>query len=213
MGNTWKYVEYVVKAYFANGLRAARAEMEFEDEMEVISTGNDKWVFVFAAILNTEEDGGLTRFVIDLYAWDLLNEARSNTVDVVSNTHAILRDFHKWLSEDGDQYITIEDGSVPRIEALNNGLLDIAAGNVLRGLVIEVASVDYCDIPGLLPPYIEPDCPPVLLTNSDGSYTEEVPAGEEKVLPDVEIQIEINGKPRAQVSVPANKDETINIRI
>lgn len=145
MGNTYKYAESVIQNFYSNPLRARRVVMEFVDQMATISEEKDEWPFVFAAIQGATENEGVTEFTFDLYMWDLLNEGRTNTLDIISDTHQGLRDFYKWLENDGDPYIIVT--SPMQIDALNNGLLDMAAGNVMRGLVLEVPSVDPCEIP------------------------------------------------------------------
>lgn len=147
MGNTWKYVGQVMRNYFtAPGRGIARFEMEFEDQMAVMSADEDSFPLVFAAIIDSEENEGVTVFYVDLYCWDLTDEGRKNVLDIVSDTHQYLRDFGKWLEDDGDESIIL---AFPfNIDPLNNGLLDMAAGNVIRGLALEVPSSDPCEIPG-----------------------------------------------------------------
>lgn len=145
MGNTYKYIKQVMQLFFLDPKRAQRFEMEFEDQMAVLSEGSDLFPFVFAALISAEENEGVTTFVFDLYCWDLMDEGRANVLDAVSDTHQILRDFYKWLEDDGDEFIIVT--SPYQIDALNNGLLDSAVGNVIRGLTLEVPSVDPCEIP------------------------------------------------------------------
>lgn len=145
MGNTYKYLETVMQNFFLNPARAQRFKMEFEEQMATDSEEEKPFPYVFAAFGGTVENEGVTEFTVDLYCWDLLNEGRTNTVDIISDTHQILRDFYKWLENDGDPYIIVPP--MPNIDPLNNGLLDVAAGNVIRGLTFELPSSDPCEIP------------------------------------------------------------------
>lgn len=136
-----------MRNYFLTpGRGTNRFAMEFEDQMEVIANADDVFPFVFASIINSEENEGVTTFYFDLYCWDLTDEGRANVVDIISDTHQYLRDFWKWLENDGDDSIIVT--SPFSIDPLNNGLLDMAAGNVIRGLALEVPSSDPCEIPG-----------------------------------------------------------------
>lgn len=136
----------VMRGWFVHPLRAQRFEIEFEDQMAVLSGRSDLFPFVFASMISAEENEGVTTFVFDLYCWDLMDEGRKNVLDAVSDCHQILRDFYKWLEDDGNDYIIVT--SPYQIDTLNNGLLDSAVGCVIRGLTLEVPSVDPCEIPG-----------------------------------------------------------------
>lgn len=116
---------------------------EFKEQMQNLATENEKYPFLFVCPIDSDPMTNTVGFAFDIYCVDRIQNDRSNTKFIVSDTQLILGDLSRWL-EEGDHSIDVD--RVYPSTPINNDLLDYVQGWVMR-VRVQVERIGLCEIP------------------------------------------------------------------
>jgi len=196
----------VIKIFADQHLQVNKFDFEFKEQMQNLATLNEAYPFVYVVPVASDTIANVNEFDVEIYCVDRLQKDRSNVNYVISDCNQILNDLVLWL-EEGQNDIEIVGTSTQT--PINNDLLDYVGGWVLR-VRLQVEKIGLCEIPldGETP--TPPSCEDARVTNSDGSYTANVPSGATLILPDTTYNFIVNGV-TTSVTIPSLINETFNI--
>ena len=98
----------------------------FISELNSFSNQEEKFPIVYMVPISEQLFENTAVFNIDLYAYDIVRDDKSNLDDVISTTNLILHDFWVYVKQGND--FTIDIIGNPVFEPRSNELLDNVAG-------------------------------------------------------------------------------------
>lgn len=133
-----------IETFATNHWQIKKFGSDFVSEMPNFATKDEKYPILFIAPVQTLFNMNTTTFIVDAYAWDIIQKDRENINTILSDTSQILNDLYRYFI-DGD--ITGIDliASSPAVP-INNGLLDYASGWQMT-LTFDVNTFGLCEIP------------------------------------------------------------------
>ncbi len=133
-----------VEVFCNNHMQIKRFGADFAEQMGNFATKTEQYPIVFMAPVSKRIEENTSYFVVDVWAWDILQKDRENINTVLSDTDLILTDLYTYFTDGND--LSIDILTVPDITPLNNGLLDYTAGCVMR-VEFEIGRYCYENIP------------------------------------------------------------------
>jgi hypothetical protein len=112
--------------------------------MTNFATKDEKYPIVFIVPVSVSNTENTNIFTLDIYCFDIIQKDRANIITILSDTHQILMDLYNYFTFSND--LSMDVSGIPSFTALNNDLLDYAAGYVMT-ITLEVDNWTDCDVP------------------------------------------------------------------
>ena len=229
-----------IEAFCAAHMQIKKYAGEFREQMPNFSTKDEKYPIVFVVPTSGYSDLNAKAVTLDIYCVDLIQDDRENINTILSDCELILNDLFIYFKNGNDFEVDVVGTAT--MSPLNNYDLDYAAGWVANiTFEIEqygVCAIPIEPIPTPTPS----DCLPAsytientndeilafgdinsgasqvivvgdsIVTNTDSTYTESIPAENTLTLPDTNIDIYINSVYQQTISVVTLGNNTITIQ-
>jgi hypothetical protein len=131
-------------AFYNSHLQVKKVGSDFKEQMTNFATKDEKYPIVFIVPVSVSNTENTNIFTLDIYCFDIIQKDRANIITILSDTHQILMDLYNYFTFSND--LSIDVSGIPSFTALNNDLLDYAAGYVMT-ITLEVDNWTDCDVP------------------------------------------------------------------
>ena len=133
-----------VEAFYNSHLQVKKVGSDFKEQMTNFATKDEKYPIVFIVPVSVSNTENTNIFTLDIYCFDIIQKDRANIITILSDTHQILMDLYNYFTFSND--LSMDVSGIPSFTALNNDLLDYAAGYVMT-ITLEVDNWTDCDVP------------------------------------------------------------------
>jgi hypothetical protein len=133
-----------IELFYNNHLQVKKVGSDFKEQLYNFATKNEKYPIVFVAPVSVIPTENTSEFNFDIYCYDIIQKDRANIITILSDTQQILNDLYVYYM-DGTDY-AFDVVGVPSFQALNNDLLDYAAGYVMN-ITLTVNDWTDCAVP------------------------------------------------------------------
>ena len=133
-----------IEAFYNSHLQVKKVGADFKEQMTNFATKDEKYPIVFIVPVSVSNTENTNIFTLDIYCFDIIQKDRANIITILSDTHQILMDLYNYFAFSND--LSMDVSGIPSFTALNNDLLDYAAGYVMT-ITLEVDNWTDCDVP------------------------------------------------------------------
>ena len=133
-----------IEAFYNSHLQVKKVGSDFKEQMTNFATKDEKYPIVFIEPVSVSNTENTNIFTLDIYCFDIIQKDRANIITILSDTHQILMDLYNYFTFSND--LSMDVSGIPSFTALNNDLLDYAAGYVMT-ITLEVDNWTDCDVP------------------------------------------------------------------
>lgn len=133
-----------IEAFYNSHLQVKKVGSDFKEQMTNFATKDEKYPIVFIVPVSVSNTENTNIFTLDIYCFDIIQKDRANIITILSDTHQILMDLYNYFTFSND--LSMDVLGIPSFTALNNDLLDYAAGYVMT-ITLEVSNWTDCDVP------------------------------------------------------------------
>jgi hypothetical protein len=133
-----------IEAFYNSHLQVKKVGADFREQMTNFATKDEKYPIVFIVPISVSNTENTNIFTLDIYCFDIIQKDRANIITILSDTHQILMDLYNYFTFSND--LSMDVSGIPSFTALNNDLLDYAAGYVMT-ITLEVSNWTDCDVP------------------------------------------------------------------
>lgn len=133
-----------IEAFYNSHLQVKKVGFDFKEQMTNFATKDEKYPIVFIVPVSVSNTENTNIFTLDIYCFDIIQKDRANIITILSDTHQILMDLYNYFTFSND--LSMDVSGIPSFTALNNDLLDYAAGYVMT-ITLEVDNWTDCDVP------------------------------------------------------------------
>ena len=133
-----------IEAFYNSHLQVKKVGSDFKEQMTNFATKDEKYPIVFIVPVSVSNTENTNIFTLDIYCFDIIQKDRANIITILSDTHQILMDLYNYFTFSND--LSMDVSGIPSFTALNNDLLDYAAGYVMT-ITLEVSNWTDCDVP------------------------------------------------------------------
>lgn len=133
-----------IEAFYNSHLQVKKVGADFKEQMTNFATKDEKYPIVFIVPVSVSNTENTNIFTLDIYCFDIIQKDRANIITILSDTHQILMDLYNYFIFSND--LSMDVSGIPSFTALNNDLLDYAAGYVMT-ITLEVDNWTDCDVP------------------------------------------------------------------
>ena len=133
-----------IEAFYNSHLQVKKVGSDFKEQMTNFATKDEKYPIVFIVPVSVSNTENTNIFTFDIYCFDIIQKDRANIITILSDTHQILMDLYNYFTFSKD--LSMDVSGIPSFTALNNDLLDYAAGYVMN-ITLEVDNWTDCDVP------------------------------------------------------------------
>jgi hypothetical protein len=133
-----------IEAFYNSHLQVKKVGSDFKEQMTNFATKDEKYPIVFIVPVSVSNTENTNIFTLDIYCFDIIQKDRANIITILSDTHQILMDLYNYFTFSND--LSMDVSGIPSFTALNNDLLDYAAGYVMT-ITLEVDNWTDCDVP------------------------------------------------------------------
>lgn len=133
-----------IEAFYNSHLQVKKVGADFKEQMTNFATKDEKYPIVFIVLVSVSNTENTNIFTLDIYCFDIIQKDRANIITILSDTHQILMDLYNYFTFSND--LSMDVSGIPSFTALNNDLLDYAAGYVMT-ITLEVDNWTDCDVP------------------------------------------------------------------
>ena len=133
-----------IEAFYNSHLQVKKVGSDFKEQMTNFATKDEKYPIVFIVPVSVSNTENTNIFNLDIYCFDIIQKDRANIITILSDTHQILMDLYNYFTFSND--LSMDVSGIPSFTALNNDLLDYAAGYVMT-ITLEVDNWTDCDVP------------------------------------------------------------------
>jgi len=133
-----------IEAFYNSHLQVKKVGSDFKEQMTNFATKDEKYPIVFIVPISVSNTENTNIFTFDIYCFDIIQKDRANIITILSDTHQILMDLYNYFTFSKD--LSMDVSGFPSFTALNNDLLDYAAGYVMT-ITLEVSNWTDCDVP------------------------------------------------------------------
>ena len=133
-----------IEAFYNSHLQVKKVGSDFKEQMTNFATKDEKYPIVFIVPVSVSNTENTNIFTLDIYCFDIIQKDRANIITILSDTHQILMDLYNYFTFSND--LSMDISGIPSFTALNNDLLDYAAGYVMT-ITLEVDNWTDCDVP------------------------------------------------------------------
>ena len=133
-----------IEAFYNSHLQVKKVGADFKEQMTNFATKDEKYPIVFIVPVSVSNTENTNIFTLDIYCFDIIQKDRANIITILSDTHQILMDLYNYFTFSND--LSMDVSGIPSFTALNNDLLDYAAGYVMT-ITLEVDNWTDCDVP------------------------------------------------------------------
>jgi hypothetical protein len=133
-----------IEAFYNSHLQVKKVGSDFKEQMTNFATKDEKYPIVFIVPVSVSNTENTNIFTLDIYCFDIIQKDRANIITILSDTHQILMDLYNYFTFSND--LSMDVSGIPSFTALNNDLLDYAAGYVMN-ITLEVSNWTDCDVP------------------------------------------------------------------
>jgi hypothetical protein len=133
-----------IEAFYNSHLQVKKVGSDFKEQMTNFATKDEKYPIVFIVPVSVSNTENTNIFTLDIYCFDIIQKDRANIITILSDTHQILMDLYNYFTFSND--LSMDVSGIPSFTALNNDLLDYAAGYVMT-ITLEVDNWTDCDLP------------------------------------------------------------------
>ena len=133
-----------IEAFYNSLLQVKKVGADFKEQMTNFATKDEKYPIVFIVPVSVSNTENTNIFTLDIYCFDIIQKDRANIITILSDTHQILMDLYNYFTFSND--LSMDVSGIPSFTALNNDLLDYAAGYVMT-ITLEVDNWTDCDVP------------------------------------------------------------------
>jgi len=131
-------------SFYSAHLQVKKVGTDFKEQMYNFATKNEKYPIVFIVPVSVSNTENTNMFTLDIYCFDIIQKDRANIITILSDTHQILMDLFNYFTFSTD--LSMDVNGMPTFTALNNDLLDYAAGYLMT-ITLEVSNWTDCDVP------------------------------------------------------------------
>jgi hypothetical protein len=136
----------LISAFAASHEQVKRYYFEAEDNMSIVTTGEQSFPVLYATLVPGSSLGfNQNIFNIRFYCFDIIEKGRENWLTINSDCHLILNDLYRFLV-DGNYPFDVQETEPVPIEWVNDGTLDYVAGLYID-LQIYADTYNKCYIP------------------------------------------------------------------
>jgi len=133
-----------IELFYNNHLQVKKVGSDFKEQLYNFATQDEKYPIVFVVPVSVTPTENTSEFNFDIYCFDIIQKDRANIITILSDTQQILNDLYVYYM-DGNDYAFDVIGT-PIFQALNNDLLDYAAGYVMN-ITLTVNDWTDCAVP------------------------------------------------------------------
>ena len=133
-----------IEAFYNSHLQVKKVGSDFKEQMTNFATKDEKYPIVFIVPVSVSNTENTNIFTFDIYCFDIIQKDRANIITILSDTHQILMDLYNYFTFSKD--LSMDVSGIHSFTALNNDLLDYAAGYVMN-ITLEVDNWTDCDVP------------------------------------------------------------------
>ena len=133
-----------IEAFYNSHLQVKKVGSDFKEQMTNFATKDEKYPIVFIVPISVSNTENTNIFTFDIYCFDIIQKDRANIITILSDTHQILMDLYNYFTFSKD--LSMDVSGIPSFTALNNDLLDYAAGYVMT-ITLEVSNWTDCQVP------------------------------------------------------------------
>jgi hypothetical protein len=107
---------------------------DFKEQLYNFATQDEKYPIVFVVPVSVNPTENTSEFNFDIYCFDIIQKDRANIITILSDTQQILNDLYIYYMDSNDYSFDVI--GLPSFQALNNDLLDYAAGYVMNDCAV-----------------------------------------------------------------------------
>ena len=133
-----------IEAFYNSHLQVKKVGADFKEQMTNFATKDEKYPIVFIVPVSVSNTENTNIFTLDIYCFDIIQKDRANIITILSDTQQILNDLYVYYMDSNDYAFDVV--GVPSFQALNNDLLDYAAGYVMN-ITLTVNDWTDCAVP------------------------------------------------------------------
>lgn len=136
-------INKIISFYNAH-LQVKKVGTDFKEQLYNFATKDEKYPIVFIVPVSVSNTENTNLFTLDIYCFDIIQKDRANIITILSDTHQILMDLFNYFTFSKD--LSMDVSGMPTFTAINNDLLDYAAGYLMT-ITLEVSNWTDCDVP------------------------------------------------------------------
>ena len=133
-----------IELFYNNHLQVKKVGSDFKEQLYNFATSNEKYPIVFVVPVSVNPTENTSEFNFDIYCFDIIQKDRANIITILSDTQQILNDLYIYYMDSTDYSFDVI--GLPSFQALNNDLLDYAAGYVMN-ITLTVNDWTDCAVP------------------------------------------------------------------
>lgn len=133
-----------IELFYNNHLQVKKVGSDFKEQLFNFATKDEKYPIVFVVPVAVTPTDNTSEFNFDIYCFDIIQKDRANIITILSDTQQILNDLYVYYMDSNDYAFDVV--GVPSFQALNNDLLDYAAGYVMN-ITLTVNDWTDCAVP------------------------------------------------------------------
>jgi hypothetical protein len=133
-----------IEQFYTNHLQVKKVGTDFKEQLFNFATKDEKYPIVFVVPVSVTPTDNTSEFNFDIYCFDIIQKDRANIITILSDTQQILNDLFVYFTYSNDYSFDVI--GLPSFQALNNDLLDYAAGYVMN-ITLTVNDWTDCAVP------------------------------------------------------------------
>jgi hypothetical protein len=133
-----------VELFYNNHLQVKKVGSDFKEQLYNFATQDEKYPIVFIVPVSVNPTENTSEFNFDIYCFDIIQKDRANIITILSDTQQILNDLFVYFTYSNDYSFDVI--GLPSFQAINNDLLDYAAGYVMN-ITLTVNDWTDCAVP------------------------------------------------------------------
>jgi len=133
-----------IEQFYNNHLQVKKVGSDFKEQLYNFATQDEKYPIVFIVPVSVNPTENTSEFNFDIYCFDIIQKDRANIITILSDTQQILNDLFVYFTYSNDYSFDVI--GLPSFQAINNDLLDYAAGYVMN-ITLTVNDWTDCAVP------------------------------------------------------------------
>jgi hypothetical protein len=142
--NSLQAITNHIEQFYNNHLQVKKVGSDFKEQLYNFATQDEKYPIVFIVPVSVNPTENTSEFNFDIYCFDIIQKDRANIITILSDTQQILNDLYVYFTYSNDYSFDVI--GLPNFQALNNDLLDYAAGYVMN-ITLTVNDWTDCAVP------------------------------------------------------------------
>ena len=142
--NSLQAITNHIELFYNNHLQVKKVGSDFKEQLFNFATQDEKYPIVFVVPVSVNPTENTSEFNFDIYCFDIIQKDRANIITILSDTQQILNDLYIYYMDSNDYAFDVI--GLPSFQALNNDLLDYAAGYVMN-ITLTVNDWTDCAVP------------------------------------------------------------------